>query len=531
MTGERVARHAEAARADWVERIAERRDEERVAAVSLDAPAGLRASGGRAQVTLDWDAVAGAAGYLVYRAPSADGPFAVVDFGSNDVLAVPHPPFTDTTGDDDDERWYSVAAVADIATIGPRADAVAARPDRDGSATVTVAVDASSVSGAVARPWRPMIGSEHLSHLLCADTSGGRPIGRELAEALRICRDELGVETVRAHAILGDDLGTYREVDGRPCPRLQRDRPRLRPLARARPAAGGRAVVHAPRPRRDPSKTVFAYGAIVSPPKDWDRWGDLVSDLTASPRRALRRRRGARALELRGVERAQPGGVLERHAGGVHAAVRRLRACGPRCRRPPRRRWAGRRRPPAGWTSGSATSTPPGAPVDFVSTHTYGAPPLDLRPLLDRHGRRDTDLVDGVGCHADALQPRRRRGVRRGVPAPRDALGRRPHRRPVALGGVGPLRGARPPLVAPARWLRPAVRRQPAQAAVPRAAAAGAPRRRGAGDQSRRRRCGRHGRGMGRPRRRGHGSAWSCGTARSTSRGPPAIRRSIGGSS
>ena len=30
-----------------------------------------------------------------------------------------------------------------------------------------------------------------------------------------------------------------------------------------------------------------------------------------------------------------------------------------------------------------------GAPVDFVSTHTYGAPPLDLRPVLDRHGRRD----------------------------------------------------------------------------------------------------------------------------------------------
>ena len=28
-----------------------------------------------------------------------------------------------------------------------------------------------------------------------------------------------------------------------------------------------------------------------------------------------------------------------------------------------------------------------GVPVDFVTTHTYGAPPLDLRPILERYGR------------------------------------------------------------------------------------------------------------------------------------------------
>ena len=31
----------------------------------------------------------------------------------------------------------------------------------------------------------------------------------------------------------------------------------------------------------DPATTVFEYGAIVSPPKDWERWYDLVRDLTA----------------------------------------------------------------------------------------------------------------------------------------------------------------------------------------------------------------------------------------------------------
>ena len=77
-------------------------------------------------------------------------------------------------------------------------------------------VDAARPAGPLHRPWRPMIGSEHLSHLLSTDRTGGRPIGEELAEALRIAHDELGVAAVRAHGILGDDLGTYREVDGRP---------------------------------------------------------------------------------------------------------------------------------------------------------------------------------------------------------------------------------------------------------------------------------------------------------------------------
>ena len=33
-----------------------------------------------------------------------------------------------------------------------------------------------------------------------------------------------------------------------------------------------------------------------------------------------------------------------------------------------------------------------GVPVDFVTTHTYGAPPLDLRPILERFGRPDIPI-------------------------------------------------------------------------------------------------------------------------------------------
>ena len=125
-----------------------------------------------------------------------------------------------------------------------------------------------------------MIGSEHLSHAVSTDTTGGRVVGEELTAALRAAHEELGVTHVRAHGILCDDLAVYREVDGEPVhdfTGVDRVYDHVRSLG---PLPGRGAVVHAPRPGQDPSKTVFDYGAIVSPPKDWQRWYDLVRDLT-----------------------------------------------------------------------------------------------------------------------------------------------------------------------------------------------------------------------------------------------------------
>jgi hypothetical protein len=60
---------------------------------NLAAPAGLRAVPGRGHVTLDWEPVPGAAGYLVHRADDAAGPFEPLDHGGGDVLAVPAGPY------------------------------------------------------------------------------------------------------------------------------------------------------------------------------------------------------------------------------------------------------------------------------------------------------------------------------------------------------------------------------------------------------------------------------------------------------
>ena len=73
---------------------------------------------GRGQVTIDWSPVAGAAGYLVHRGPSGDGPFEPIDQGGGDVLAVPHGPYLDTTRPPHAEALYAVSSLPTIEAKG-----------------------------------------------------------------------------------------------------------------------------------------------------------------------------------------------------------------------------------------------------------------------------------------------------------------------------------------------------------------------------------------------------------------------------
>ena len=79
-------------------------------------------------MTLTWEPVEGAVGYQVYAADAADGPFEPLDHAGRDVLAVPHPPYADTTGTPGVPRWYAVATLSDVHVEGPRSAAVEATP-------------------------------------------------------------------------------------------------------------------------------------------------------------------------------------------------------------------------------------------------------------------------------------------------------------------------------------------------------------------------------------------------------------------
>jgi xylan 1,4-beta-xylosidase len=382
---------ARTARADWAERVHRARGQAGPGAPALPPPATPTVRAGRGQVTVDWKPVPGACGYQVHRAERPDGPFVPVDHHGMDVLAVPHPPYCDTTGEPGREYWYAVSALRDVAAPGAPSAPARGTASAEGTAEVAVRVDAGSDEGTLPRPWRPMIGAEHLSHLLCADTTGGRPIGADLAAALTAARVSFGAVTVRAHGILCDDLGVYREVDGMPVHDFSGvDRVYDRVLE-----LGLRPVVELSfMPRdlaSDPTKTVFSYGAIVSPPKDWSRWGELVGDLVAHlvERYGLAEVRDNWSFEVwneANLEVFWSGTPAEfwRLYDVTAAAVKRVH---------PGLRVGGPASAAAGWVEDMLTHLDTsGAPLDFLSTHTYGSPPLDLRPQLERHGRAGVPL-------------------------------------------------------------------------------------------------------------------------------------------
>jgi len=362
----------------------------------LPAPTDVTATPGQAHTTLDWAPVDGAIGYLVHRADAGAGgaasaPPQPLDHRGGDVLAVPHPPYADTTGEPGRTYHYAVAALADTGDLGALSSTVAAAAVATGNPTVRVRVDAGRSLGPLPRPWRPMIGSEHLSHLLCRDTTGGRPIGAELGEALRMVGTELGVRSVRAHAILCDDLGVYQEVDGEP----RYDFSRVDEVYDRVLGLGLRPVVELSfMPRdlaADPSKTVFAYAAVISPPKDWDRWADLVGSLV----RHLVDRYGLDEVRHWPFEVWNEAN-LDVFWSGTQADYLRLYDVTARAVKDvhPDLTVGGPGSAAAGWVGDLlAHVKQSGAPVDFVSTHTYGSPPLDLRPLCARHGRPDLGIL------------------------------------------------------------------------------------------------------------------------------------------
>ncbi|MEV4657010.1 xylan 1,4-beta-xylosidase [Micromonospora sp. NPDC049301] len=353
---------------------------------------GPRVRAGRGQVSVDWDRVPDAVGYLVHRA-DGDGPYRVIDHRGGDLLAVPGPPYADTTVGPGRTVRYAVRPVRDAdrpgdGPLGPPSAPVAASADGDG--LVEVSVDVARPTGPVHRPWRDTIGSEHLSMLLSTEQVGGEQMGAGLAAALGRVHRELGVERVRAHGILGDDLGVYREVDGEPV----HDFAGIDAVLDALAPTGLRPVLElsfTPRAlARDPSRVVTGAG-VSSPPRDWDRWAALVGDLV----RHLRSRVGDAELRRWAVEVwNEPDldcfwtGSREDYLRMYDVTAHAVRTACPGL--------------PVGGPATAATRwiepfldhvDASGAPLDFLSTHVYGSPPLDLRPALARHGRTGTPLL------------------------------------------------------------------------------------------------------------------------------------------
>jgi xylan 1,4-beta-xylosidase len=364
------------ARADWEARVGRRRGGGGAAA-SLPPPGEVRAESGAGHVTVRWERVEGAIGYLVHRAPSTDGPWSPVDHGGRDVLAMPGPVCCDTTGVVGEPCWYAITSLAAAeAEPGELSEPVAGLSLAETAASLRAVVRADRPAGRLEPVWR-MIGSERLSQLLTDETTGGRPIAAEFEEALRLAHEQLGAERVRAHAILHDDLAVYREEDGEP----RYDFSRVDEVYDRVLAAGLHPVVEVSfMPRdlaADPAPTIFAYRGHISPPREWERWGELC------------RRLAEHLVERYGLDEVRRWGFeiwneanLEVFWAGTQAEYFRLYDVAVRAIRSVDEGLlvGGPSSAAAGWIADFLDFVvAEGSRCDFLTTHTYGNLPLDVR--------------------------------------------------------------------------------------------------------------------------------------------------------
>jgi xylan 1,4-beta-xylosidase len=364
------------ARQDWEHRVGRPSDQPLTGATALPPPDGLTATPGAALVHLDWRPVDGALGYLVHRGASADGPFEPLDHLGGDVLAVPHPPYADTMVEPGRTYHYKVATWSDSGA-GDLSAAVSAGPDPNGTRAVTVAVDATARPTPLPDVWRRMIGAEHFSLLVWDKPGpGGTDVAAEYAEALRIMRDDLGVRTVRAHGTFLPETVSVRSDGTFNFAGLDEVYDRFL-------ATGLKPVVELsflPRElAKDPDYTVFAYHAQVSVPRRWDRWADLVRAVTEH----LRDRYGADEVATWEFEVWNEAnlevfwnGTQDDYHRLYEIAAREIKAIDQRIR------VGGPASAAAGWVGALLDHCREhDVPIDFVSTHTYGNAPLDMRPL------------------------------------------------------------------------------------------------------------------------------------------------------
>ena len=249
-----------------------------------------------------------------------------------------------------------------------------------------------------------LINSEHLSYMFKGDVDSHlKAGGGGLRSENKGLHDALGIRYVRAHGILSDDLGVYREdSSGKPVynwagvdklyDMLLTDG--LKPFVELSFMPAALAKV--------PTQTVFAYKAITSPPKDYAKWGNLVREFVQH----LVDRYGKAEVETWYFEvwnepdlhmplfgdfwHGSPEDYFRLYdyaADAVKSVDSRLRVGGPAAATP-------------GFINlflkhvadSPNAGRPKGVPLDFLSHHTYSAPFIDWRPLLRRLGFHNSPI-------------------------------------------------------------------------------------------------------------------------------------------
>lgn len=134
----------------------------------------------------------------------------------------------------------------------------------------TVTADMNAVSGPTKTGWRKCVGAGRANEGLRADWQ----------EQLRKVKKDIGFENIRMHGLLHDDMGVYfEEKKGKPTYNWQY----IDQLYDFLIGIGVKPFVELsfmPKDLASGPETVFWWKGNITPPKDYDKWYDLIKALT-----------------------------------------------------------------------------------------------------------------------------------------------------------------------------------------------------------------------------------------------------------
>lgn len=378
----------------------------------------IRATAGQGIISVDWTPIPNAICYQVQRSESPGGPFSLASsvYGVMPVFVeramerylpgeplgrVPYGPWVDSDIRPGHTYYYRVRGNDGTAwsPVGATASATALTPSQQ-EPIVQIRVDAANPAGPFEHKWEIALGSEHLSYMFKGDINEHvKAAGAGLRAGNKLVHNTLGIQYIRAHGILMDDLGVYSEdAAGRPhydwtkvdqlYDMLHEDG--LKPFVELSfmPAALA-AESDAPK--------IFQYKGNSSPPKDYAKWRALVAALAQH----LIDRYGRAEVETWPFEvwnepdvkievtfwngsRDEYFKLYDYAADGLKSVDPNLKVGGPVAAftyfQEPFLRHVTREN----FATGANR-----APLDFLDLHNYYLPASDYRPLLRRYGLPD----------------------------------------------------------------------------------------------------------------------------------------------
>lgn len=273
----------------------------------LQPPSNVSAVAGRGTLTLSWNEVPGALGYQVLRSERQGrdyivagspygyypGPLQFPLFWDRLITRIlpghfgrlARAPFVDTAITSGHTYFYRVRATDGTGWTDLTAPLAFTIPTPPTAVPVlNLVVDSAQSDGTISHVWEKSIGSERLSYMLLGNINDHlTDAGAHLRQANKMAHDELGIQYVVTHSILNDDMKIYRENAAGVA---QYDFSRLDKLYDMLLADGLKPYVQLDfMPRQlasDPNamKGIFThstYEANNTPPKDYAKWGALIS--------------------------------------------------------------------------------------------------------------------------------------------------------------------------------------------------------------------------------------------------------------